>query len=92
LDDYVGSVKDAPAEARTLRTEVAGIQSVLDNLGDFLNTIDETSVTFINGCVLSSAVDECNQNIKRLYMVFWKMAQAKKAGVLEIWSSVSDGH
>ncbi|KAI5796780.1 hypothetical protein FPQ18DRAFT_134696 [Pyronema domesticum] len=35
LEDYVGSVKDAPAEARTLRTEVAAIQSVLDNLGVF---------------------------------------------------------
>jgi hypothetical protein len=83
LDEYVGSVKSAPDEAHALRTETAAIQSVLNRFVDFFNTgaIDELNITFINGCVLLSAVDECRTNIERLYMAIGKINRAKKSNL-----------
>jgi hypothetical protein len=60
LDDDVDSVKSAPEEARTLRTEIFAIQSALNNLESFLCTaVDTVTINFIDGCVLRSAIDEC---------------------------------
>jgi hypothetical protein len=81
IDTYRGSFKSAHLGAQALCTEVSAIESVLQRLTDFLNTtVDEVAVTFVEGCVLRTAVDECGEIIKRLYMLFSRLAKSLKEG------------
>ncbi|KAI5786915.1 hypothetical protein FPQ18DRAFT_393439 [Pyronema domesticum] len=82
FNDYVGSIRSAPEEAQTLKTEVLSIHSVLQQVADFLDDAsDEISVNFAKKCVLCSAIEECSQIIIRLHRVFGKTLRAKKSGV-----------
>lgn len=78
LSNYVGSVKSAPQEARTLCAEIESIQDVLNRLDDFLCTGgDEIKATFADGCVLESAITECRGLLMELYKKIGRLSQAK---------------
>jgi hypothetical protein len=80
LDNYIGSVRAAPQEGRSLLTEVTVIQDVLNRLEEFLHgSGDGITEIFANKYVLQLAMDECKCHLTELYKTLGRLPRAKKS-------------
>jgi hypothetical protein len=83
LKAYIGDVKSAPEDAKTLLTEVMALCQVLDQLVKLLRS-DAVKKNFAQTSALSGIVVACQENIQDLYKKIEKLQIRSDKKITEI--------
>ncbi|CCX33517.1 Similar to hypothetical protein NECHADRAFT_97213 [Nectria haematococca mpVI 77-13-4]; acc. no. XP_003042333 [Pyronema omphalodes CBS 100304] len=91
FNDYVGSIRSAPEEAQTLKTEVLSIHSVLQQVADFLDDAsDEISVNFAKNELLSKTTVQLQVDQKNLLSAIETLKQLMGSATQDLLSKSDD--